>query len=297
MESSAIVPGEQNPQIQVLYETSNRPYSVEVFQEDCKSSVTDGLLPVTTSHSDSDEKGFIDLQVNLDVDQSAIEDDDTIWTPDAGVGGSFKFCLSTSLYKGDSNDENLVTRKDVLFEVSVANVASFDVGGITIEVEEVETVDLSIEYQGEIDVYQCNEEGDEEPNPLGPFDLLHVCVKVKDDESIRVTDILDFTVKQGSIGFPAIQDGIIDDLDADVVIKECKSDYCIVSMQPLAAFFIEPEELEVFGMVSLGSASRSRSVQQKEFDLKVVLVQEPCKEGKDMMKILRSIRVGKIISN
>jgi len=269
---------------------------VEIFQEDCKSSVTDGLLPLTTSHSDSDEKGFIDLQVNMDVDQSAIENDGTIWTPDAGVGGSFKFCVSTSLYKGDSKeDANRVTRKDVLLEVSVANVASFAVGGITIVAEEVDTVDVSIEYQGEVDVYQCNEVGDEDAKPLGPFDLLHVCVKVKDDESISVTDILDFTVKQGSIGFPAIQDGTIDDSDADVVIKECRSDYCIVSMQPLAAFFNEPEDLEVFGLVSLGAASGRRS--EKVFNLNVILVEEPCKEGQDLMKTLRNIRVGKLLSN
>ena len=68
--SSKVVTGEGNPHIQVDYKVSTRSYSAKVFQEDCVTSLTSGLLPVRTSHVDSDETGFIDLQVLLDVDQA-----------------------------------------------------------------------------------------------------------------------------------------------------------------------------------------------------------------------------------
>ena len=292
--SSEVVTGEGNPRIQVDYKTSNRSYSAKVFQEDCITSLTSDLLPVSTSNSNSDEKGFIDIQVLMDVDQGAIEDDGAIWTPDAsGAGGSFKFCLSTALYRGDgTEDENLVTRNDVLIEVSVSNVADFEAGGIAMAAQQIDTVELAIEYQGEIDAYQCDGEGVVNDQPIGPFDLLHVCIKVKEDESMAVNGVLDFTMRQGSLDFPAIHGGIIDDKDKDVVGQECGMGYCRVTLQPLAAFFLEPDvPVGVIGMATIGTASAGRSPQQKNFELKVSLVQdEPCKEGAGLKNVLRHIR-------
>jgi len=279
-----------NPVIAVEYTISNRLYGVEVFGEDCESLITEGLLPIITDHNDISD-GFVELLVGVELDQTAIEADGTIWTPNPdGVGGSFKFCLSTSLYKGDiKNDEHRVTKKNVLFDVSVSNVLGFSVGGITVVSDVVEEADISIAFQGEIYVYQCDEEGGEiTAVPIGPFDLLHICVKVKDDKSMKVTEFVDFTVRQGGFSFPAIQNGIIGDLNEDVVTKVCQLDYCRVSMQPLAAFFVEAEELTVYGTVSVGDVV-SRSVEQKEFNLAVMLIQEPCKESAGLMKTLLKV--------
>jgi len=264
-------------------------YGLDVFEEGCENLLPDGLLHVSPSHNDI-SGGFAGLRVDVELNQAAIEDD-TIWTPDPdGVGGSFKFCLSTSLYKGDiKDDDHRVTRKNVLFDVSVNNVVSFSEGGITVTAEELEEANIAIEFQGEIDVYQCDDQGEEiESVPIGPFDLLNVCVKVKDSENTKVTEFVNFSVKQGPFVFSAIQNGIIDYLNEDVVTKVCGVYYCRVSMQPVAAFFAEPNELTVYGEVRVGE-TQGRLVEKKEFNLTVMLVQEPCEGSTSLMKILSTV--------
>merc|ERR1711892_1608365 len=84
---------------------------------------------------------------------------------------------------------------------------------------------------------------------------------------------VDFFVTQGGFSFPAIQNGVIDDLNADVVTKDCigVAGLCRVSMQPVAAFFAVPAALTVSGSVRVGDAKsrnqRLRYVEYVEKDL------------------------------
>ena len=185
-----------------------------------------------------------------------------------------------------------MTRNDVLIDVSVSNVGGFGTSGIMMAAQDIDTVDLSIEYQGEIDAYQCDKEGVVDEQPVGPFDLLHVCIKVKEDESVIVNGVLDFAMKQGSLDFSAIHGGIIEDLNKDIVGQDCNMGYCRVTLKPLDAFFLEADEpAGIFGVVSVGTASAGRSPEQKSFEVKVSLVHdEPCKESAGLKNVLRHIR-------
>ena len=85
-------------------------------------------------------------EVLMGVDQCTIEDNDIIWTSDAsGAGLSFNFCLMTSLYRGNGTEyENLVTRNNVLIEVSGSNIHGFKEGGMTMIAQEINSMDLTI---------------------------------------------------------------------------------------------------------------------------------------------------------
>merc|ERR1740124_945123 len=112
------------------YLMSNREYDVKVFKDDCENITS---VPVLAYHdSFSSTMGFIDVDVNLTINQADIEASD-IWNSTSELDGSFSFCLSCSLYLNDNKTEgNVVSRSNFIFNVDVDKRSGFDIAGIDV---------------------------------------------------------------------------------------------------------------------------------------------------------------------
>jgi hypothetical protein len=244
------------PMIEVLYESSDRDYQVEVYQENCETS-TD-VFSKQESRSDSDKDGFMDVNVGLTIDQDKLEDS-PLWD-----GSGFSFCMGKSLL---APDETVVTKKYTIFRVSVDNQAGFSINGIAVEEGEVEEENLSMTYKGSVTAFQCDENTyfPVDGEVLGPFDTLNVCVEVVEAEEpgVVVSGVQDLTITQDGTGvtFLALQNGETDENFEDLVDTKCNSEgICMVRVQLINAFFSDPQLLNVDGVAILGGSSRKLTV-------------------------------------
>jgi len=284
------------PAIIVKYHISNRFHRNKVFKDDCKTEIKD-LFDLTTTASDSEEKGFLNLDVSLGVDQDKIEDSD-IWTG-SDVGGSFRFCLATSLHRNPTSDE-IVTNKKSIFHVQVSNVASFELYDIAITIPDVEESDLEINYQGQVNSFLCDPDTldpiDDAP-PLGPFDVVNICVMVEatgTEDPPAVAGFQDLTIKQqtSSIAFFAVENGDIDESNIDLVVLDCERQYmCLARVQLINAFFSGPEaySLDAYGIVTLGPRSPARRL--KNLSLRGIGDQRSLEEEEEKGQFSLKIRL------
>lgn len=254
------------------YHISNRFRRSKVFKDDCETEI-ENLFNLTTTAFDSEDKGFLNLDVSLGVDQETIENSD-IWTG-SDIGGSFRFCLATSLYRSATSDE-IITSKNTLLNVQVSNKASFELSDIAISIPEVEEGNLEINYQGQVNSFLCDPDTlemiDGAP-PLGPFDVLNICVKVESvtdaEDTIAVANFQKLTIEQqtSNVAFFAVDNGDIEENNSDLVVLDCERQYtCLARIQLISAFFAGSEaySLDVDGLVTLGPRSPARRLKNTE---------------------------------
>lgn len=254
------------------YHISNRVYRNKVLKDDCTTEIED-LFKLTTTASNSEKKGFLDLGVSLGIDQEKLEDSD-IWFG-SDIGGSFKICLDTSLHLNATSDE-IITRKKVLLNAQVSNKLSFELSDIAVSIPEAEEENLEINYEGQVNSFLCNPDTLEKINdapPFGPFDILNICVKAESvtgaDDPPAITGFQELTIKQhlSSIVFLAVEDGDVDENNIDVVILDCeRQNMCLARIQLISAFFAGSEaySLDAFGRVKLGPRSPARRLKNAE---------------------------------
>lgn len=289
------------PVMKVKYESSNRDYDIKLFHDDCIKPLPTSVIPMLSSSSNAEPKGFINVDVDLTMNQADIEDSDIWIGNEDGTGGSFSFCMSKSLYWDSSlQDDSRATKKDIILHVTVDNQADFSTGEITIAAEEAGQADVSIVYEGTVEAYLCDDTYNElsQANPLGPFDIMNVCVAEKDDTAVVVKGIQDLTLTQEGTGamFAAVTGGSTPDAYTDLVDVKCNGTVCMGRVHLISAFFAEVRPLIVNGKVTLGDGQRKLNVSTRgsmlrggqktkrnlqeddEFTLKVELAQ-PC-EGR-----------------
>jgi len=281
---------EGEPVLQIRYEISNRDHFVNIYGPDCKTDV-DSIFWLDFKDSPASTLGFLDLNVDVNVDKAKLEENE-IWIPGT-VGGSFSFCLSPALYIDAAlDDEDIVTKKEIIFTVAVNNIASFDMEVETFIPIVEENNDLDINYSGTVEACQCDDNGcmDELSPDLGPFDILSLCVwEVNDENEVIVSSIKDLQVfqKSSDVTFNAIRDGAISGGNDELVVMDCTPStgavtQCNIQIQLISVFFSEiggnaPGNLEVSGSAILGAAgSRSslRVIDKPGFDITVGLQQE-----------------------
>lgn len=232
------------------------------------------------------------------MNQADIEDSDIWIRNEDGTGGSFSFCMSKSLYWDSSlQDDSRASKKNIILRVTVDNQAYFSTGGIMIAAEEADQAGVSIEYEGTVEAYLCDDTYNElsQANPLGPFDIMNVCVAEKSDAAVVVKGIQDLTLTQEGTGvmFAAVTGG---STNPDLVDVKCNGTVCMGRVHLISAFFVEVGPLIVNGKATLGDGQRKLNVSTRgsmlrggqktkrnlqeddEFTLKVELAQ-PC-EGR-----------------
>lgn len=245
---------EDYPVLSIQYNASNRNYGVKVFEKDCQTVSSVPLIGFSDSRSSS--AGFIDINVNITLNQIDIEASN-IWET-SSEGGSFSFCLSTYLISGA---DKIVTRENRIFEVAITNIINFSIGGVNTYIPNP-TVDqdFNITYAGEVKAYECDPVTmDQLTNPPshGPYDTLNICVKEISNDDLVIGSFFSLTVKQvgGFLSLDKILNGEVQPEYEDLVLSKCVNGICLVSVQLLSEFFVNDEvkEIQVLGSVRVES--------------------------------------------
>jgi len=275
-----------NPVMVLQYLMSNRYYDVKVLKNDCESISS---VP-TLAYNDyfSTNMGFLDVMVNLTINQADIEASD-IWNNTSSLDGSFSFCVSTSLYLNETKTEDtVVSRSYHIFNVEVDKRSGlFELAGIDIYVPGPDTNDdFVVDFEGNVTAYQCDPDTLERvtvPPPLGPFDVLNVCVEETSNKNITIDKIIDLRLEQNETftTFVAVIDGAVKPGYEDIVLKWCAFGKCIARIQLINAFFTSEQaySIDVTGTVLLAFGNNSRRLGSKAVEIPFVLGNGD--EGKD----------------
>ena len=183
--------------LEMDFNISNRYYSFQILEDDCKNEVTDALGATDTVIGLGN--GFKQVDIALDINQTEIEESTSnIWTPTT-IGGNISFCVALSLYLDDSEDD-LVNFLETTHKVSIDTTAGFSVVDITAEKKAaLSGGEIELDYSEAIEAYQCdsNFEQLDSPPALRQGDVMEICIKSQDANSIfEVEQIYSFNVTQ-----------------------------------------------------------------------------------------------------
>lgn len=261
---SLLTDNDGNPVMVLQYLMSNREYDVKVFKNDCANSSSVPVLFYEDSFSNM--MGFIDVDVNITIKQADIEASD-IWNSTSDLDGSFSFCLSSSLYLTDNKtEENIISQYNAIFNVDVDKRSGFDISGIEIEADGPDVNDdFVVDFEGNVTAYRCDPTTLEPLTvlpPLGPFDVLDICVEETSNENITIDSIIDLTLEQNETytTFVAIEDGAVKPGYEDVVETSCSGGKCLARIVLINAFFSSgvAYPIDVSGTVLLAFGRRRR---------------------------------------
>jgi len=250
----------------IAFLLSNRAYDIKIWQDDCETNTSVPVLEYSDARSAT--QGFIDVDVNITINQADIEASE-IWN---ATDGSFSFCLATTLYLNENKTEaNVVIRKEQIFTVKVDKESG--VGGgdfldvdITVPGPDV-TDDFVVDIDGNVTAYRCDPTTLDpltSPDPLGPFSVLNICVEEVSNENITISSILDLTLEQNVTytTFVAIENGVVRPGYEEVVMTSCSSGKCLAQIQLVNSFFLDDSSppIAVTGTVLLAFGSSGRVV-------------------------------------
>ena len=252
------------PVMGIPFILSNRDYDVKVFQDDCE---TISSVPELFYHDSlASTMGFIDVDVNLTLNQADIEASD-IWNSTSELDGSFSFCLSTSLYLNETKtDDNIVRKQNYIFNVDVDKRAGFNISSIATFIPGPEVNDdFMVDLDGDVVAYQCDPDTLEAlalSPALQPFDTLNICVEETSNVNITINNIQDLSLEQSATftSFVAIVDGSIKNAYKDLVSTSCVSGKCLVQVILINAFFSSgvAQPIDITGSVILAFGNNSR---------------------------------------
>ena len=112
------------------YNISHREYVFDVFQEDCTTKVEYALAETESVSSLGD--GFLNVTTSLAINQEDIESDSGIWTSSMD-GGQIRFCVDTSLFLKDDNEDVLMNFHETVYIINVDKTTDFELEDIVAE--------------------------------------------------------------------------------------------------------------------------------------------------------------------
>lgn len=240
---------------------------------------------VSFSDSASSDKGFIDIDVDLTVNQVAFEN--------ALDNGLFRFCLSTFLL---SNGDREVVRNNDIFTIVTSDLAGFSLGNIAVSSPgETEHNGLSLMFGGKIDAYECDPGTKDpivEPQPHGQFDKVHICLKETAMDEFAVSEIESLTV-EGFVNFNYVVGGAVPHESEELVTSSCADGVCLASVQLINEFFVSDnvESVTITGSVRLEIKNNVRGGKQEAegtYALSVGL-DRPCREERSVVPKLTKL--------
>ena len=248
------------------FNASNRYYMIDVFEYDCKTSVTEALLPGPESVLGLGN-GFKNVSTALEIDQTAIEGS-TMWTK-TKEGGHINFCVKMSLF-ADQNKSILINFLATQFEIDVNMQSGFSIERIIERDSPSDGGSKYLDYKDTIAAYQCNDSFSElmEPSPLTQGDFLQICTGVEDSNSqFGVGSFAAFTISQETNdNTPDTLVSVIsnngDDMAFPILTNVmCEGGICKLKFQLLGSFFEEAvvgNNLQIYGTVKLETKIRRR---------------------------------------
>lgn len=261
------------------YILDDRSFDVELFKFDCETAPTgiDGdNLPLVFYDGTEDITGTENsVLLEWTYNQTKIEGSD-LWTANK-TGGNAYFCIRVNNYlpEGDAAFGREIHFLEIKYKIEVDSLTDFNT---TIDIERIEATDGGtefIDYEEEIEVYQCKDNFDEitSPVPLTQGDFLQLCVETPDDSAFGIHSIKELDVTQDDSKLYPYIDGF---MPSQLALVECKdpnttSAVCRAKMQLLASYFTENEPADLFanGTVKLDYVGRRLTIDVPLNNLKI----------------------------
>jgi hypothetical protein len=268
--------------------SSGQNYGVQFYERDCSSILDPNLLPyVDTIDTSAAPAGLDGLELEVTIDQAEIIDEGSIYGDDGEVSFCVRVYLNTTLEGGNIT---MVERKTI-FDIVFSDTVDIS-GDIDLIAESAGEQSGGVTYDGEVDVFQCDDSFGSIDAPLSQSSILHVCLETVDDPERIVDDIIVFTLTQdGAADFPVIVGG--DPADASYALKNCDSNGCRASIKPPTYFFTDvTKTIGVEGTVSIGaSTSESRNDEREVagFNLVVTIDEEDCNDAGGLVNFFRGL--------
>jgi len=261
----SLVNANDEPVMGIAFLLSNRAYDVKIYQDDCKTNTSVPVLEYSDTRSST--QGFIDVDLNITINQADIEASD-IWN---ATDESFSFCVVTSLYTNENRTkENVVSKNERIFTVKVnkeSGVGGGDLLDVDISVPGPVNNDFVVDLDGALSAYRCDSTTLDPlsvTSPIGQFDVLNICVEETSDENITIGTILDLTLEQNETftTFKAIENGQIQPGYEAVVQTSCSFGKCLAQVQMVNSFFLDDSAppITVTGTVLLAFGNSARVV-------------------------------------
>eukprot|EP00957_Ditylum_brightwellii_P211780 15366592-Ditylum_brightwellii.AAC.1 len=276
-----------NNEITILYNISHsRHPMVTVYEDDCKSTVPQTVVGVTSNTHTSNNPMYDLLDVYLDIKQEAIPDS-SIWN-DNGNTGIVNICVRVDLisdYDQDGTLDSIAYQNTLLsLEVNMEQGINIDV---LAESNEVKKEEQSVDLQYNVTACQCDYDLKciQNPDPLRQNSALRTCV-FSHSSDVQIKGMHSLVLKQGSLSVSSITDGAANEITSVKLGADETS--AIITTQLNSAFFVNenPSNVVVEGItvLSFGSTSgrkiRKRGLQQQSGEGKSNFQVELKLEGK-----------------
>jgi len=250
------------------FNISNRVFDIDVFQNDCVTSVIGALKETETVTGLGN--GFKKVAVSVEIDQAEIEGDN-VWTSSAN-GGEIDFCIVMKLFLNETR-RDLIQFMETQFKIIVDTTAQFTISEITTDRISARSGGVeNIDYEVDIDAYQCEDDGSRKiPTLMTQGDIMQVCVMVDESTSsiFEINQIYSFNITQGTGGTPVkvlYNDGNSMQYPTltDVEKIDLPNNIIKVKFQLLGSFFShdDPDSLKVSGIVKLALTKTRRHLQE-----------------------------------
>lgn len=274
------------------YTIEDHHYDVELFEKDCKTPPSGPTsFPIVfydqTNNVDTVNK-VNDIELKFLYDQAIVEES-SLWKANK-TGGCVEFCIRLNNYLSEPplpmNDFYLLVNfLEVKYKIEVDSLTDFNT---TIDIFRTDALEEKefIDYEENIDVFQCNDDYLEisNPLPLTQGDFLQICVETEYGSKFGVHSIKELDVSQdGSKLYPYIDDFITSRLAAtSCKMSNSTSAICKAKVQLIALYFDEydPSDLFVNGTVKLDY------VGDRRLSVDVPLNLRPSKHGIDESRML-----------
>jgi len=252
------------------YKIDDRSYDVELFKVDCETAPT-GIegdnLPLEFYDATENEIGTENLiELEWTYNQTKIEGSD-LWTSNK-TGGSAVFCIRVNNYLPENGEPfgREIHFLEIKYKIEVDSLTDFNQTMTIDRIDATEGGTEFIDYEEEIEVYQCDDSFMEIsfPPPLTQGDYLQLCVETIEDSPFGVNSIKELDVSQDDTSLYPYIDGFIVSPLAFTTCKDSNTTgaVCRAKMQLLSTYFDEEEPSDLFanGTVKLDYVGRRLSV-------------------------------------
>ena len=241
------------------FNISDRPYEVFLYENDCLSSITAiSYTAATTSRAN----GFKNVNLKLDVDQGALQENSDIYSFDTvSMMGTLSFCVKFSL-------ENLmapgvsINFLETIMNVTIDMKQGFSVVNIHTNRDDASETNRNATVDYYVEAYQCDTDTGtalEDPEPLSQGSELSICIKTNGTD-VGLTDIKQLNLKQD--GGESIN-AILDSTGNGLTDWSCEAQMCSARTMLVSSFFAKesPNNVNVTGVVIMSFGSRRQLVQ------------------------------------
>ena len=254
------------------FNSTNRLISTKVFGTNCIDTLdSDSYFSVGNSQPVQGGDSFIQFNSTLIADLNALNTS-AYWTEfgHGRKGGYFQVCVETGLLFDDEEELNgsqdeMVTFKSTLLNVSVSLNAAYEVQEVSVAREDPTEAEVGTDYSAYVTAFECDENKAEisEGDTYNQGDQISICVTDQDENNDDVVEVDEFVdlVGRHSPGGSGVQSEAVLSSRLNMSCRDCQ--YSVGIKRELSVKFLRtcgtrrevvqvkfPENVVVFGQWS-----------------------------------------------